>query len=89
MRKIKHKVNKLVDTYSFRKDILKNNTLYELCKIFDLSNIYMDVYSIDNGKSNVCELLRQRCENILLSSSGNQRCLDIHTTIKVLYEHIK
>ena len=43
MRKIKHKVNKLVDTYSFRKDILKNNTLYELCKIFDLSNIYMDV----------------------------------------------
>ena len=32
MRKIKHKVNKLVDTYCFRKDILKNNTLYELCK---------------------------------------------------------
>ena len=32
MRKIKHIVNKLVDTYSFRKDILKNNTLYELCK---------------------------------------------------------
>ncbi len=83
MRKIKHKVNKLVDTYSFRKDILKNNTLYELCKIFDLSNIYMDVYSIDNGKSNVCELLRQRCENILLSSSGNQRCLDIHLKISI------
>lgn len=43
----------------------------------------MDVYSIDNGKSNVCELLRQRCENILLSSSGNQRCLDIHLKISI------
>lgn len=78
MKKIKFKANEMVATYSFHKDILKNNTLYELCKIFELSNLYIDIYSVDNRKNDLCELLRQKCENILLVASGTQRCQDIH-----------
>lgn len=83
MGKINYKANKMVAVYSFHKDILKNNTLYELCKIFELSNVFIDVYSIENRKNNFCELIKSRCKNILLAVSGNRECQNIHLNASI------
>ena len=83
MGKIKYRVNKTVVSYSFHKDILKNNTLYKICKMFDLSNVFMDIYSIDNCKSNFCTFLEEKCENILLATSGNQRCQNVYLRVSI------
>ena len=84
MKKIKYDVYNTAVVYSFHKDMLKNNLLlYELCKIFALSNVYIDIYSVDNHKKNFCELLETRCKNVLFATSGIQRCQDIHLKVSI------
>lgn len=53
MKKIKIQKNEKVIAFDFYSDLLCNNKLYTLCKLFELNDIYMSIYMVDMRKGNL------------------------------------
>ncbi len=65
MKKIKVKKNDKVLAIDFYANLLKDNILYKLCKEFNLTEIYIEIYSIDTRHKNFYESLLAINKNYL------------------------
>ena len=66
MSKIKVSKNKKIVAFDFYSNLLDNDKLCNLCKLFNLQDIYMDIYTVDIRKKNFYQILLDKkiCEKI-------------------------
>ena len=81
MGKIKIKTNKNVIEMDFKANPLNNNLLFDICNLFDLENIYIDIFGVNGRKYNFSDkLLERKASVIVLKINSND--LTIKATVK-------
>lgn len=88
MSKIKVSKNKKIVAFDFYSNLLDNDKLCNLCKLFNLQDIYMDIYTVDIRKKNFYQILLDKkiCEKIFYVPYKHLQDIHIKITIDKLPE---
>jgi hypothetical protein len=80
MTKIRVKKNQNIIGVDFRADLLKDNLLFEICKLFDLENIYVDIFGANGDK--LIEKLLEKDMTLIVFQADRSNGVAIKVTIE-------
>lgn len=82
MSKIKVIKNGQVTAVDFKTDLTKGNLLFEICRLFELDNIFIDVFGVSSRSENFVEKLLKSNASMMISQIDESCSFSIKTEIK-------